>query len=307
MLLSLLADESSQAYQAGHKVGMMIGMAVPIVLSVAGAIWCGAILARPKVNQKGVGALLTVFAGWTLALIITLAQKAASGGTAYSVAIAGVVGLTIVVAISLAIAALVDDGDYVQGRGQGIAAMALSGVMGMVLVFGISMGASRAAQNMATTMASQGQPVVMDAERYRLKALPRPWVQTNAKKLNELASLGLMRTRPESYFIVIAEKLDPGAKMDLQEYTAAVKSNFLNGSADGKILTETLETIEGKVGVRLICTAKLSGLNLVYRYWLHVGTGTAYQVISWTQGTEPAALLTQTQPLFSALEILPPQ
>src|SRR4029077_20867595 len=117
-----------------------------ILLSLVGAVWCGAILARPKVNRKGVGALLAVFAGWPLALGVTLAQKAVSGGMGFSVAIAGIVGITIIVAISLAIAALVDDGDYVQGRGQGIAALALSGLMGMILVFGISMGASQAAQ-----------------------------------------------------------------------------------------------------------------------------------------------------------------
>ena len=44
-----------------------------------------------------------------------------------------------------------------------------------------------------------------------------------------------MRTRPEAYFIVIAETLAPGDETDLQVHTAAVKSNFLNGSADGEV------------------------------------------------------------------------
>src|SRR5690242_16468302 len=91
--------EASDAYKAGQ----MVGMFVPILLSLVGAFWCGAILARPNVNRKGVGALLTVFAGWTLALLLTLAQKAASGGAGFAFAIAGVVGVTILAGVCLAI------------------------------------------------------------------------------------------------------------------------------------------------------------------------------------------------------------
>jgi len=300
-----LADDSSAAFQAGYQLGQAVALIVPILLSLVGAFWCGAILARPDVNRKGVGALLTVFAGWTLALILTTAQKAVSGGLGFSFAIAGVVAATVVAAVCLSITSLMDEGDYVQGRGQGIAALCLSGIMGLVLVFGMSMGLSKAAQGMAVAAASNGQSIERDAERFRIKALPRPWVETNAKKLNPLASLGLMRTRPEAYFIVIAEKLPPGSVLDLDSYSAAVQSNLLNGSPDAKVLSQAPETLNGKSGLRLLCTGRYSGMDFVYRYWLNVSDGTAYQIVSWTLGKEPSGLLTQTEPVFSALEILP--
>ena len=300
-LAAFLAEFTSTPYQAGYQFGMV----VPILLSGGGAIWCGAILSRPNVNRKGVGALLTVFVGWTLALILTLARKAVSGGTGFAFGIGGIVAVTVIAAVSLAIASFMDEGDYVQGRGQGIAALAFSGIMGLVLVFGISQGITKAAQGLAATAASNGQAIERDSERYRIKALPRPWVETNAKKLNALASMGLMRTRPEAYFIVIAETLPPGSTLELDSYSAAVQSNLLNGSPDAKVLSQAPETLNGKDGLRLLCTGRFSGIDFVYRYWLHVSDGIAYQVVSWSQGKETAALLTQTEPVFSALEILP--
>ena len=294
--------DASDAFKAGQTVGMF----VPILLSLVGAFWCGAILARPNVNRKGVAALLTVFAGWTLALILALAQKAASGGAGFAFAIAGIVAVTVITAVCLAIASFMDEGDYVQGRGQGIAALCLSGIMGLVLVVGVSLGLSKAAQGMAATAAaSNGQAIERNAERYRIKALPRPWVETNAKKLNALATLGLMRTRPEAYFIVIAEQLPPGDTLELDSYAAAVQSNLLSGSPDAKVLSQAPETLNGRPGLRLLCAGRYSGMDFVYRYWLHVSDGIAYQVVSWTLGKEPSGLLTQTEPVYSALEILP--
>ena len=145
---------------------------MPVALSLAGAVWCGAILARPRVNQKGVGALLTVFAGWGLALIVTLAQKAASGGMGYTVASP---------ASSASPSSLRSPSPSPRssttglrpGPRPGIAALALSGIMGLFLAFGISQGASGPPRP-GHDDGLPGQPIVMDAERYRIKALPRP-------------------------------------------------------------------------------------------------------------------------------------
>jgi hypothetical protein len=306
----LLQASQSDAYSAGYKSGYMVGSAVPVLLTLIGAVWCGAILARPGVNRKGVAALGTLFAGWTLALVLALLQRAAPGQLILSFLMAGVVILSLLVSIALGIAALVDDGRYVQGRGQAIAALVLSVLTGLGVLLGVVAGFMKAATNSREARAgveAKGEAIVLDLERFRLKSVPRAWVQTSAKKVNDLASLALVRTRPDTWFMVIAEKLPPGTEIGIEPYVAAAKSNLLGRNDTGKIQSETRESINGKEGVRMICTAEVRGMEFVYRYWLHVGPGMAYQVISWTKGKEPSTLLVQTEPLFSNIEILPPK
>src|SRR5438034_8494105 len=114
-MMALLAAQTDPDAVA-FKIGTIIGSAVPVFFALIGAVWCGALMARPGVNRKGVAALGTVFAVWAFAMILGVLKNAVSGGTLFDFAIGGTVLIGVIVSVVLGIAALVDDGKFVQGK-----------------------------------------------------------------------------------------------------------------------------------------------------------------------------------------------
>lgn len=303
-LLALSGDPEAAAY----KMGQMVGMALPIVLAAVGALWCLVRLSRPEVNRKGLASLCVVFTGWGLAMIIVMAKKAIGAGIVYDFATAGVVGVSAITAVILAVAALLEPGPPRSGRGHAIAALVLSGLIGFLFMIGFTMGLVKGMER--SRLADTGknaipQPIRFDAEGFVLKNLPIPWVRTNEKKLNRLACLGLIRAQPEGYVIVIVEKLNPGSRIALENFVAVVKSNLLNASPTAKVLSEGPETLNGTEGIRMVCSAQVKNIDVVYRYWLHTGQDHAYQVIGWTVGHDGEKAVRLLDPVFSNLELLP--
>jgi hypothetical protein len=292
----------------GVSISYWIGRMLPVVLVTVGAIWCFAMMRRPTVNRKGVASLGSILLSWAAGMIGPMtsvpALKVVSGG--FSV-------IGVLAAIVLAIAALVEDsgapGKYRQGKGQAIASLILAGVTGMAVMFfaltTVVMKQREARQ--ARASAATGKPLELPDERFRLKTVPSPWVKLeNPRKLNSLACLGLTRTRPEMYCMVIAEPVAADNDANLGLFVGAVKSNMLQADPTAQVLEEVPETLNGREGVRMVVSARVSNLDLVYRYWLHCSPGFVYQVISWCPGKDRAALMSQSEPLFSNIEILAP-
>lgn len=292
-----------------HSVGWWIGRSLPIVLAGLGLLWCGLILKRPAVNRKGILALALVLIAWILAMLGP-GNVAAPAGIAVTVAALGcLVGSAV-----LAVVGLVELNDpqkkFSGGRGQAIAALVLAGVSGLGLMSVALTGAlikSREARRSREREAGTGQPVELQAERFRLKTLPAPWVKMDPKKLNQLACLGFARSRPEMYCIVIVEFVGPDQEVDLDLYVAAVKSNLLRGDPLAKVEEEKPESLNGTPGVRMTAKARVNNIDIFYRYWMHSGPGRAYQVILWGPDRDRARILAESEPLMSNIEILSPK
>ncbi|RPH40275.1 MAG: hypothetical protein EHM91_11300 [Planctomycetota bacterium] len=107
--------------------------------------------------------------------------------------------------------------------------------------------------------------------------------------------------------MVIAERVAADNEANLGLFVGAVKSNMLQGDPTARVLEEIPETINGREGLRMVVSARISNLDLVYRYWLHCSPGFVYQVISWCPGKDQASLIAQSEPLFSNIEILAPK
>ena len=301
-LLDFQVDRNSAAFSAGYMVGQML----PVLLTVAGAIWCFVILRRPGVNRKGVASLGLLLISWAMAMIGGMTKVPALGIVGGGLCVIG--GLTSIV---LAIAALVDHapGKYQGGKGQAITSLVLAGLTGMaVLFFAVTTVLTKSVEARQARTAAQGKPLELPEHQFRLKSLPSPWVRIpNPEKLNALACLGLSRTRPEMYFMVIAEKVASENEDNLELFVGAVKSNLMQVDPAAQFIEEKPETLNGREGVRVVATARVSNLDLVYRYWLHCSPGHVYQVISWSPAKDRASMLTQSEPLFSNIEILTPK
>jgi hypothetical protein len=295
-------------HTAAFEAGRMVGTGIALLLPVAGAVWCLVRMKRPGVNHKGLASLALVFAGWGLGMLVGVIKTAKGGGTPYDIASAGVVALTALAAFPLAVGALVEPGPPKPGRGHAIAALILSGLTGFVLMASFGMGILKGMEQSRLAKSGNGEhseALRFEAEGFVLKNLPIPWVRTEAKKLNSVASFATVRTRPGGYFMVISEKTQPGKPIAVENLVAIVKSNLLNASADAKVLSEGPENLNGADGIRLVCRARVNNLDLVYRYWIYSGNDHAYQAIGWIQGQDGGEVVRVLDPVFSNFELLP--
>jgi hypothetical protein len=301
-------DLPGDRHAAAAEMGSMIGTATALILPVAGAAWCLARMTRPGVNRKGLASLALVFAGWELGMLIGVIKTSIGGGTLFDLAIAGIVALTGFAAIALAVGALVEPGPPKPGRGHAIAALILSGIMVLLFMVTFCLGIVKGVEKSRAARSGKSEhpePLRFEAEGFVLMNLPIPWAKTDAKKLHPLASLGIIRTRPGCYFMVIAEKVPPGKPIAIENLVAAVKSNLLSASANAKVLFEGPENLNGTEGVRLVCSAQVNNMNVVYRYWLHSGNDHAYQAMGWTMGQDGSEVVRLLDPVFSNFEVLP--
>jgi hypothetical protein len=294
-------------HSAAYEMGKMIGTATALILPAAGAAWCLVRMTRPGVNRKGLASLALVFTGWGLAMLLGMIKTSKGGGTLYDLASAGIVALTSLTAIALGVGALVEPGPPKPGRGHAIAGIILSGLMAIVFMGSLGLGIVKGMERSRlarSQMSERAEPLRFEAEGFVLKNLPVPWVKTDAKKVNPLASLAIIRSQPAGYFMVIAEKVQSGKPVAIEHLVAAVKSNLLNASPDAKVLFEGPETLNGTEGVRLLCSARIKNLDLVYRYWIYSGEGHAYQAIGWTMGRDDSEVVKLLDPAFSNFELL---
>jgi hypothetical protein len=290
----------------GFEISFWIGALLPVTLVTVGGLWCFSMMRRPNVNRMGVASLGILLIAWALAMIGSMPRIPALKIVAGVIGVIGLVTSTV-----LAISALVHHAPdkHRQGKGQAIASLILAGLTGMaVLFFAVTTIAMKGREAREARTAAQRQPIELPDHQFRLKSLPSPWVRIpNPEKLNGLACLGLSRTRPEMYFMVIAERVASQNEDSLELFVGAVKSNLLQGDPTAQFVEERPETINGRAGVRIVATARISNLDLVYRYWVHCSPGRLYQVISWSPAKDRASMLAQSEPVFSNIEILTPK
>jgi hypothetical protein len=245
--------------------------------------------------------------GLALLVLILFGVVGATQGSAVAVVAAILAVIALLASFVLSIVALVNGP---QGRGPAIAALVLSSLTGLAILFVAATTVLMKARESAakgSVRAGTGQPIELAAERFRIQTLPAPWVKVaDPKKLNKLACVAVSRTQPEMYCIVIAEFIDPGTQMDLDLYVAAVKSNLLRGDPGAKTEDERPETINGAEGARMLATARVSNINIFYRYWMHSAPGRVYQVILWGPERDRARILSESEALFSKIEIVAP-
>jgi hypothetical protein len=133
-----------------------------------------------------------------LFVFILLILSGSSPGSTAKAALSIVAVIALLSSFVLSIVGLVDVGGGVSkpahGRGQAIAALVLSSLTGLgVLFFAVTTVVMKAqeARKTAARSAGTGQPIELETERFRLKTLPTPWVKIDPKKLNPLACLAI--------------------------------------------------------------------------------------------------------------------
>jgi len=194
-------------------------------------------------------------------------------------------------------------GVYRQGRAQAISALVICGLFGLFLV-------GTAAQRMLSAgMANQPAPgaVLPVAEfNFRLKAPGRPWVQTEASRMNPEARLAFIRARPELYLMVIAENT---ANLDLSaESMAELAVGRLRSMAESvQVVEKAPASLGGLPALRVSSDVKVSGKTIRYVQSFCATNGWAYQVVAWGRQEDGGMITAQAAELSAGFQLLDPQ
>jgi hypothetical protein len=139
---------------------------------------------------------------------------------------------------------------------------------------------------------------------FRFKMPGRPWVKLDAQKLNKDATVALMRTRPQIFAMIIAEK--SGGFLTTESLAEISKANLESGSSESNILKETTYTLSGTTGIRIDAEAVVQNLDLHYAYWIIANDQHAYQIMLWgpKEEVDAASLAKEADPIFKGFEII---
>lgn len=290
-LLAALAPPGDPAYEAGRIAGMTVLPLLGILL----VIWSLRRLRHPDANAKCHLAFAIFLGSWVIGMVLAIVAKDAGGRV-----LTGLIVLAGALAsVTLAILGLVELARSPHGgRGGGPAVITLLlAALGVVIAV--------AGRPSAGAAAPAGPPVTHAFPDLGFKLESRhPWVRMDAKKLNPAASLAVMRSNPQIFFMVIVESVEPDSGAETGMLAEVAKGNLLSRSPGSRVLEEGPESRYGRGGVRMLAEAANSGIPFTMRYWIHVGPKHAYQLIGWGESSRREEVLKEVESVLSGFQFL---
>ncbi|HWW00901.1 MAG TPA: transglutaminase domain-containing protein [Candidatus Acidoferrum sp.] len=305
ILLAVLAELDP------NSAGRATGQGLVLIGFLAGALKCWSISRRPTTNTKCALGLMFVLLG----LLVSSALAILSQMMAFTPArtlVAGLLGTCflgcLITGLVLAIIGLTElsrqPGVFVQGRAQAIWTLVLTGVFGVIFIFGAVAGIQRAGQIAGSGRgAAAGQFVNFDELNFRFRAPDRPWVALNAAKLNKDAKLSFMRRAPEVYFTIIAERAGSAQDFTCERLAEIGKAHLESAAESSRVVKETPYHLNGLDGLLVDTEVSLHGEALFYQHWYIATNGFAYQLIGYGLLRERSRIVAELGRLFSRFEL----
>jgi transglutaminase-like putative cysteine protease/tetratricopeptide (TPR) repeat protein len=267
---------------------------------------------EPGANRKGHTAGLLLYVAWastTFGYFLTKIDLPLVAVLPY-VSTFVLIVLGVFLAISALLEIRADPARYGSGKAQAVRALVSAGIFVSLLSAGAYAGFRRARGELPLpALASSAQTSKAPVERpdlnFRIQPLPRPWVEMDAKKFNRQASVLFGRTRPEVYFMVIAEKIGE-VEITPQAMLETWKAGVESVSAKSSFLTPRPAKVFALDALRAGAQATLGSLELAYVNVALAHNGFAYQLVAWSDVREEADLNRQMDALVAAFELIDP-
>jgi len=290
------------------------GKGVPLfatILFVIGASHCLNISSRPTTNTKCALSLMCVllaFAAVGVGGTVASIGPAAAGTPMLMVGMGLFVMMSIAAAIVLGIIGLIEyagaHGQYTQGRAQAIWALALSTVIGLLLIGGFIAGLAHA----QSLRAGNGRPAVAvtnAALNYRFRP-PQAWMQWAVTNVNKDAQFGFIRQRPEVYLIGVAEICGNESILNNKSLADLGFTRMQSVSRSARELSRTPYAINGLQGLLVECNAETMNNSLYYVRWCCVTNGWAYQILGWGRQSDRRQIDAEVRLALNGFDVLDP-
>lgn len=281
-----------------------------IFVMLVSASKCFRMAVRPRTHAACCVALGLVPCAWLLfsmfGLINSLLADGSKAKFAVMVAFMTLGGLTLLAAVVLAVIGLIHysahEEDYGQGRAQAVWAIVLAFVVASLVGVGVVLGVRDSAPK---PVADAGETVNFTAANFRYKPPSRPWVAIDAKKLNPLAKVALVRSNPQMAFCVLGEEVgyvldDPEAVREL-----ALAELRAKGSEVELVSVEPF-TQGGLTWLHYVAHATLPIGRMTYHCLVLFQNGFVYQVVSFTQQEDEALLASEISRLMRGFSLIDP-
>ncbi len=270
--------------QIGHFTGKYVFWGL---ILVAGLLKCAKIARRPSTSTLCVLSLAFFLLCWLFSLLCQDSIETPLALLLYR----GVVVALLLCSLVLGIVGLVDyrrhRDIYTQGKAQAIWGIVLSCclllVMASVVVREVRQRAGLGQGDIASSVSSEKGVIQRFQElNFRFKPKGNGWISMPPKSINPVATLAYLRKNPDTWFLVIAEKLGVENVFNQEGLLAIAKANLRSVATNVNILRQSEETINGIQGIRFEADALMNGRTGYYSSWIALHNGYSYQLITTT-------------------------
>jgi len=310
MTLPIVLLGTATSYSA-EKAGAITGGILFCLALLFGVIKCCQILRRPTASKLCVSALLLVLVGWGIssgsAGLAAAFNLPKSGPLVLATGLLTVLFMLVALILGIVGLSLFDSRRYTQGRGQGIWAVVLSGLMLLVFMTGAVVAAFKQADkaslgNLNQTEASSGR-IALQAYNFSLEPNSQWRVLQDPKVLSPEACLAMRIVKENVFALVIAEEV--GAGLDTPTLVQAIKLN-METAAEVLHQTEENRQFNGVDFVRVQSEARLDDtkMELAYEHWIASQGGRCWQIVVWSDRKSRAVVARRAEELARTFNVL---
>ncbi len=309
----MLAATESAAEEAGRQFGFLLWT----VVCVIGLIKCISIARRPRTSTVCVVALTLVLTTWLTTQFLRWLMNSMEFDRATRLGFGGIILILILSSIILAIVGLAQyknsQHEYNQGRSQAVWAIILGMILFSAFGYGFTKGLRQLADSggvpqIEKTDSAAGTWRTFEDVNCRMQVPKKPWVELNAKALNEDGRFALLRNNPKVMFTLIAENGAGSIDLDAAGYAELLQSN-VRAIATSVDISDLDSSPHGKLPFkRFEAAAKLPNVPRKIFYDFHILThnGFYYQLLTWGQIEDTQEVREQARSVLKHFEILDP-
>src|SRR5437867_2110126 len=282
----------------------MLSLLILLAL-LAGLAKCWTISQRPTTNRKCVGSLMVLLVAWMASIAVNWAFASFPGLEPLGIVLELLPSAFAVCAALLAVAGLKDysraKGYYTQGQAQAFSTLVVSGLL-LLLIAAVTFGGIRGSF-FGRTRAAGGRPLVFEELNFKFLSPGSEWSQLETNSLDPKATLGFRCTRPEIYFLIVAQKA-PNEKFSIDDLWDVALRNLSNAVATLRVIYRASTYLAGYEGLRVHSEATRSGQKFYYQHRLLVLNGLTYQLIFWGADRERLTIAEEADYLIGRFTLL---
>lgn len=155
-----------------------------------------------------------------------------------------------------------------------------------------------------TSSSKAGEVIVLEKENFEITMPAKPWLKFDHTISVEAACLGLRRSKPEIYTVVIAETVHSSEELSIEAYKKSVLSNLDSAAESHEVISEEQSVVlNGLTWLVMEVDADVQGQSFRYQYYLTKHNGFLYQVITWSAKKNASQLEEELKKLMQSFRV----
>jgi tetratricopeptide (TPR) repeat protein len=142
---------------------------------------------------------------------------------------------------------------------------------------------------------------------FRFRPPDAQWVAVDGKKFNRDATAAYVRRSPESFLMIIAERLGVESDLTMDGLLELSRAKMLAVAPDARQVELRPQINHGLSGMRLVQEATANGIPMHYVRWVYTNNGFAYQVILFGRASDRERIAEETDRVLAGFDQIDPK